>query len=194
MGNIFQKMPNHRWEITKEETVPATSQDHNALRATKWTGRLFKAVRCRVPGWEPGSLTNAIWTGKEPGSGAGFPKSNSLFEGMFKEARCAFWCVWNEGQVSLKATHKEIDNRNVLSPTGDRGNVRTVWSACQKEATCLKLSPQLPDETTIAIFWTTRCGAKTLVRRAALGLIQAQNQDVGQGGQTWKSILWPCGG
>ena len=40
---------------------------------------VFEAVRFGVPGWEPGSFTNAISTGKEPGSGTGHPKSNSLF-------------------------------------------------------------------------------------------------------------------
>ncbi len=35
----------------------------------------YEAVRFRVPGSEPGSFANAIWTGKEPRSGTGYPKS-----------------------------------------------------------------------------------------------------------------------
>ncbi len=36
-----------------------------------------EAVRFRAPRWELGSLSDAICTGKEPGTGTGYPKSNS---------------------------------------------------------------------------------------------------------------------
>ena len=71
-GTVWTALKSTR-SIQGDKTLEFTEQP-----ILTFTKAVFEAVRFRVPGWEPGSLANAISMGKEPGSGAGYLKSNSL--------------------------------------------------------------------------------------------------------------------
>ena len=64
----------------------------NTVKSNKFILFDIEAVRFRAQSREPGSFANAISMGKKPGSGTGYPKSNSLIKSFWHSVKFLAFC------------------------------------------------------------------------------------------------------